>query len=154
DLDFFQTRNIPIALFVFSRIERMQEILLNGITNPQFTDEMAVYISQNHLNINYFKEIFEQAFNLTYTKFTKHVRQHDALLLFKSIQCFNPQFIHQSTLRHNLSDYSNIPEFQHPSNRLIDEWKVYCKMDENFDINNEFSLILENYWKDKLYTLP
>ncbi|CAG8686609.1 8428_t:CDS:1, partial [Scutellospora calospora] len=41
---------------------------------------------------------------------------------------------------HNLSDYSNISEFQHPSNRLIDEWKVYCEMDETFDINNEFSL--------------
>ncbi|CAG8845508.1 30245_t:CDS:1, partial [Racocetra persica] len=67
---------------------------------------------------------------------------------------FNPQFIRHSTLRHNLSNYSNIPEFQNPSSRLIDEWKVYCEMDENFNINNEFSLILENYWKDKLHTLP
>ncbi|CAG8481101.1 46505_t:CDS:2 [Gigaspora margarita] len=39
----------------------------------------------------------------------------------KDIQCFNPQFIHHSTLRHNSSDYSNIPEFQNSSNRLIDK---------------------------------
>ncbi|CAG8834196.1 15609_t:CDS:1, partial [Cetraspora pellucida] len=66
DLDFFQTRNIPIAPNVFSRIQQIQEMLQD--TTP-FSNEMITYIRQKQLNPHYFKEIFEKAFNLAYEKF-------------------------------------------------------------------------------------
>ena len=112
----------------------MQEML-------QTTDEMITYINQNQLNVDNFKNIFKQAFNLAYTKFTKHISQHNALPLFKSIQCFNPKFTRDS----NSLDYSKIFEFKNPSNQLINEWNTYCQMEEDLQIE----LNLDQYWKDK-----
>lgn len=151
-MDFFQTRNTPVAPSVFLRIQQMQEMLQNGITAPPLSNEMITYISLKQLNIHYFKEIFGKAFNLAYNKFTKHIKHHSALPLFKSIQCFNPQFICGDILKHNLSTYSDIFEFKNPSNQLINEWNTYCNMVENFGVSVGFDL--EKYWKDKLYTLP
>ena len=120
----------------------MQEILQTGTTSPLFTDEMITYINQNNqnqLNADNFRNIFKQAFNLAYAKFTKHISQHNALPLFKSIQCFNPKFTRDSNSRHNLLDYSKIFEFKNPSNQLINEWNTYCQMEEDLQI--ELNLI-------------
>ncbi|GET02769.1 hypothetical protein GLOIN_2v1761741 [Rhizophagus clarus] len=127
DLKFFKIRNSAIAPFVVSRIDQTDAFLRNRTNYPPFT------------------------FKLALAKFEKHTNNHSALLLFYAIQCFNPQFIQSSMNYHNLNNYNLITEFQNPSNKIINEWVIYCGLSEVFE---EGSLDLNQYWQEKKEKFP
>jgi hAT family C-terminal dimerisation region len=91
-----------------------------------------------------------QCFATHINKLKKHIDQHSALPLFKAIQCFDPRFIHVQQYRQNISLYAEIQEFKMPTNQIIQEWGIYCGLEE---FSNE-ELNLDIYWKDKIRNLP
>ncbi|GBB95302.1 hypothetical protein RclHR1_25080002 [Rhizophagus clarus] len=70
------------------------------------------------------------SFASAYEKCEKHLSQHPALLLFKAIQCFNPRFIQSNATNHNMADYGIIEKFYSPTDNLIQEWAIYCGLNE------------------------
>src|SRR6266496_5666425 len=93
--------------------------------------------------------ILNKQYQLALNKWNKHI-QH-ALPLFRDIQCFDPRFIRTQINRQNIISYVNIIEFQNPANVLLDEWSIYCRMEE---IIEEGELDLDKYWNEKSITLP
>ena len=67
---------------------------------------------------------------MAYEKCEKHISHHSALLLFKAIQCFDPRFIQSNAINHNMSNYRLIEEFCSSTDILIQEWDIYCGLNE------------------------
>ena len=95
--------------------------------------------------------MFHKAYQLALDKLKKHIDRHSTLSLFKAIQCFDPRFIQVQQYWQNINLYSEIQEFKSPSNQIIQEWGIYCGLEEEF-IDEE--LDLDIYWKDKSQSLP
>ncbi|GES89596.1 hypothetical protein GLOIN_2v1763573 [Rhizophagus clarus] len=67
------------------------------------------------------------AFEVGYDKFTAHIPNHSARLLFFSCQAFDPKFIHfEDALRKNIRQYNAVKEFENPSDELLHKWGIYC----------------------------
>ena len=113
--------------------------------------EIVSKCNQYNVDPSIYKSYFKQAYQLALDKWNKHIQHHSALPLFRDIQCFDPRFIHTQINRQNITSYTNIIEFQNPTNVLLDEWSIYCRLEE---IIEEGELDLNNYWKEKHTILP
>lgn len=113
---------------------------------------MKSKFEDNNFEMESYITMFREAYQLAFNKFKKHIDQHPALSLFKAIQCFDPRFIHIQQSRHNISLYSEIPEFKLPNNQIIQEWGIYCGLNEDFSNTENFDLDI--YWKEKTRSLP
>ena len=150
-MEFFKIRNKPLAAFVTNRINQTQAALEYGANNPLLSSEIIDKCNSQRVNSNELKPYFKQAYQLALNKWNKHIQHHSALPLFRDIQCFDPRFIRTQINRQNIISYVNIIEFQNPANVLLDEWSIYCRMEE---IIEEGELDLDKYWNEKSITLP
>jgi hypothetical protein len=83
-------------------------------------------------------------------KCEKHISHHPALLFFKAIQCFDPRFIQSNSSNHNMENYRIIKEFYLPTDTLIQEWAIYCGLNESIEEFDDLDL----YWRGKRHILP
>ena len=143
-------RNKAIAPFVYSRITNLQAFLLSGKRNPPISNEIFQTLNEVNQDIGPYIPLFSKAFELAYEKCEKHIPHHPALLLFKAIQCFDPRFIQSNIANHNMGNYRIIKEFHSPTDTLIQEWAIYCGLNESFEEFRD----LDKYWQGKSYTLP
>ena len=150
DLKFFNIRNKAIAPFVYSRVISLQAFLSSGKRNPPISNEIDEILEEVNGNRDLFISLFSQAFTLAYEKYEKHIYRHPALLLFKAIQCFDSRFIQSNMANHNMEDYRIIEEFHSPTDTLIQEWAIYCGLNEAVE---EFQ-DLDIYWRGKTHLLP
>lgn len=149
-MEFFKIRNKPLAAFVANRINQTQAALEYGANDPSILPEIIAKCNSCNVNPSAYTPYFKQAYQLALDKWNKHIRQHSALPLFRNIQCFDPRFVRAQVNRQNIISYTNIIEFQNPTNVLLDEWGIYCRLEEII----EGELDLDNYWKEKSTTLP
>ena len=125
----------------------------SGYTNLSITEELSKLIQDYNFSLEAFKKnIFVEVFNIALKKFEKHINNHSSLELFKSIRCFDPKYIQAETTRQNIYLYSKILEFKNPSNDLLNEWSVYCNLQNDFLEDQEMNL--DSYWKDLSRSLP
>jgi hypothetical protein len=150
-LEFFKIRNKPLAPFVANRINQTQAALEYGANDPLISTEIIAKCDSQRVDPNMFKPHFKQAYQLALDKWNKHIQHHSALPLFRDIQCFDPRFIRMQINRQNIISYTNIVEFQNPANVLLDEWSIYCRMEETIE---EGELDLDKYWNEKSTILP
>ena len=150
DLEFFKIRNKAIAPFVYSRITYLQAFLSSGRRNPPISNEIDQILDETNYDKEQFMSLFSEAFVLANEKCEKHLSRHPALSLFKAIQCFDPRFIQSNTAYHNIEDYRIIEEFQLPTDTLLQEWTIYCGLNESIE---EFK-DLDIYWRGKSHLLP
>jgi len=130
DLEFFKIRNKAIAPFVYSRIVSLQAFLSSGRRNPPISNEIEQTLEETNYEKGQFISLFSKAFASAYEKCKKHISHHPALLLFKTIQCFDLRFIQSNIINHNIADYRIINEFHFPTDTLIQEWAIYCGLNE------------------------
>jgi len=120
DLDFFQIQNKPIFPYIESRLTNLTAYIKNNCTTDFFGSELEDQIISLDFNPNEFYPIFQNAFKITYDKFSIHISQHPKQTLFKACQIFNPfLFLTLNALRKDIHHYSTIIELQNPSNELI-----------------------------------
>lgn len=150
DLEFFKIRNKAIAPFVYSRIVSLQAFLSSGRRNPPISSEIDQILDEENCSKESFVTLFSQAFSLAYEKCEKHISRHPALSLFKAIQCFDPRFIQSNVANHDMMDYGIIEELRCPTDNLIQEWAIYCGLNEPV----EELLDLDIYWRGKTHLLP
>ncbi len=150
DLEFFKIRNKAIAPFVYSRIINLQAFLSSGRRHPPVSNDIEQILDGTNYDSEPFISLFSRAFTLAYEKCEKHISNHPTLPLFKAIQCFDPRYIQSNTARHNMGDYRIIEEFQFPNDTLIQEWAIYCGLNESIE---EFK-DLDIYWRGKSHLLP
>ena len=150
DLEFFKVRNKAIAPFVYSRVMSLQAFLSSGRRNPPISNEMEQIFDGANYNKRPLIEIFSRAFVLAYEKYEKHISNHPALSLFKAIQCFDPRFIQSNSSNHNMENYRIIKEFYLPTDTLIQEWAIYCGLNESIEEFDDLDL----YWRGKRHILP
>jgi hypothetical protein len=148
-LEFFKIRNKAIAPFVYSRIVSLQAFLSSGRRNPSISNEIENILEETNYR-GQFVSLFSKAFASAYEKCEKHLSHHPALSLFKAIQYFDPRFIQSNTTNHNMADYGIIKEFHSPTDNLIQEWAIYCGLNE---VAEEF-IDLNQYWNNKIHLLP
>ncbi len=149
-MEFFKIRNKAIASFVYSRVTSLQAFLSSGKRNPPIPNNIIQLLNEANCDVKSFIPIFSKAFTLTYKKLEKHISNHPALSLFKAIQCFDPRFIQSNTINHNMVNYEMIEEFHSPSDTLIQEWAIYCGLNDSV---KEFK-DLNMYWQNKAHLLP
>ncbi|CAB4411643.1 unnamed protein product [Rhizophagus irregularis] len=150
DLEFFKIRNKAIAPFVYSRIVSLQAFLLSGTRNPPISNEIFQLLNEENQDIASFVSLFSRAFILANEKYEKHISHHSALLFFKAIQCFDPRFIQSNSSNHNMENYRIIKEFYLPTDTLIQEWAIYCGLNESIEEFDDLDL----YWRGKRHILP
>lgn len=150
DLEFFKIRNKAIAPFVYSRILNLQAFFSSGRRNPPISNEIEQLLDETNYDRNSFISLFSKAFTSAYEKCEKHISHHPALLLFKAIQCFDPRFIQSNVNNHNMADYGIIEEFHSPTDALIQEWAIYCGLNEVAEELTDLDL----YWRNKTRLLP
>jgi len=108
-------------------------------------------IIQLRFDVNELYTIFRAAFAAAYGKFAAHIPNHPCRQLFYACQVFDPKFIRNGdALRKNVRQYNAIKEFDNPSDELLQEWGIYCGLD------NEFlgEIELDQYWVNKATQLP
>ncbi|GES82252.1 hypothetical protein GLOIN_2v1776946 [Rhizophagus clarus] len=103
--------------------------LSSGRRNPPISNEIENILEETNYR-DQFVSLFSKSFASAYEKCEKHLSQHPALLLFKAIQCFNPRFIQSNATNHNMADYGIIEKFYSPTDNLIQEWAIYCGLNE------------------------
>ncbi|GBC23160.2 hypothetical protein GLOIN_2v1761741 [Rhizophagus irregularis DAOM 181602=DAOM 197198] len=150
DLEFFKIRNKAIAPFVYSRIVSLQAFLSSGTRNPPISNEIFQLLNEENQDIASFVSLFSRAFILANEKCEKHISHHPALLFFKAIQCFDPRFIQSNSSNHNMENYRIIKEFYLPTDTLIQEWAIYCGLNESIEEFDDLDL----YWRGKRHILP
>jgi hypothetical protein len=150
DLEFFKIRNKAIAPFVYSRVINLQAFLSSGRTNPPISNEINQIFDEIDYETKPFISLFSKAFTLAYEKCKKHISCHPALSLFKAIQCFDPRFIQSNIINHNMANYGIIEEFHSPTDTLIQEWAIYCGLNESVEEWTD----LDVYWRGKVSLLP
>ena len=150
DLEFFKIRSHPIAPYVFSRLDHTRISLENGTKDPPLCAKLIEKCASRGVDPIIYKTIFGEVYKQALIKFKKHIDRHNALPLFRSIQCFDPKYIQAQSNRHDLNNYREINEFSLLENNLINEWGVYCRLKESF--KEDFDL--NNYWIEKSNTLP
>ncbi|PKY25642.1 hypothetical protein RhiirB3_440673 [Rhizophagus irregularis] len=69
---------------------------------------------------------------------------------FRAIQCFDPRFIQSNIVCHNILDYGIIEVLHSPTDNLIQEWAIYCGLNELV----EKLIDLDVYWRNKIHLLP
>ncbi|GET02357.1 transcription factor E2F6 isoform X2 [Rhizophagus clarus] len=150
DLEFFKIRNKAIAPFVYLRIVSLQAFLSSGTRNPPISNEIFQLLNEENQDIASFVSLFSRAFILANEKCEKHISYHPALLFFKAIQCFDPKFIQSNSSNHNIENYRIIKEFCLPTDTLIQEWAIYCGLNESIEEFDDLDL----YWRGKKHILP
>jgi hAT family C-terminal dimerisation region len=151
-LEFFKIRNKPLAHLISTRLYLLESYLQSGAIQPPISNEMRNKFDFMDVDQSLFLTMFREAFQLALNKFKKHVDHHPALSLFKAIQCFDPQYMQANQERHNIQRYREIIEFKNPSNVVLYEWGIYCRLYETFEEEDE--LDLDVYWKNKKKNLP
>ena len=149
-MEFLKIRNKAIAPFVYSRILNLQAFLSSGRRNPPISNEIERLLGETIYDRNSFISMFSKAFTSAYEKCEKHISHHPALSLFKAIQCFDPRFIQSNVANHNMADYRIIEEFHSPTDVLIQEWAIYCGLNEAAEELTDLDL----YWRNKTRLLP
>ncbi|RGB26376.1 hypothetical protein C1646_770492 [Rhizophagus diaphanus] len=128
DLDFFQQQNKPVFPFVEGQLQQLTAFIESNITASYFV------------------------FQVAHDKFSAHIPNHPARLLFNAYQVFNSQYIHLGNIqKKNICHYSAIMELDNSFNGLLCEWAVYCELEfnENLDETN-----LGDYWNSLSVHLP
>ena len=117
----------------------------------EFGPLMENLIIQLQFDTDELYTIFQAAFEAAYIKFAAHIPNHPAHQLFNACQIFNPKFIHNGdVLRRNIRQYNAIKEFDNPSDELLQEWGIYCGL--NDECLNDMAL--DQYWKNKATQFP
>jgi hAT family C-terminal dimerisation region len=150
DLEFFKIRNKAIAPFVYSRIVSLQAFLSSGRRTPPISNEIDRILVEANCDEESYATLFSEAFVLAYEKCEKHLSRHPALSLFKAIRCFDPRFIQSNVINHNMTNYRIVKEFHSPTDVLIQEWAIYCGLNESA----EELIDLDIYWRGKIHLLP
>jgi hypothetical protein len=136
---------------VTQRLIQLEAALQTGIIQPPFSDEMKIKFLERNVDLTVFTTMFQEAYQLAFNKFKKHIDYHSALPLFKAIQCFDPRYIRAQQCHYNISLYSEIQEFKKPTDQIIQEWGIYCSLEEELE-DDEFDLNI--YWENKIRSLP
>ena len=66
------------------------------------TEELSSLIQGYNFSLEVVKNIFVEVFNIALKKFEKHINNHSALALFKSVRCFDPKYIQTEIDRQNI----------------------------------------------------
>lgn len=151
DLDFFQQLKKPVFPLVELRLQHLTAYIETYRNSNDFGPSLEDLITQYRFNTNEFYAIFRTAFEVAYNKFVAHIPNHPSRQLFNACQVFNPKYIHAGDLlRKNIRQYSVIKEFSNPSDDLLQEWGIYCGLE------NEFlgEIELDKYWLNKATQLP
>ncbi|RGB34227.1 hypothetical protein C1646_760835 [Rhizophagus diaphanus] len=130
-----------ICLFTNSTL---QAFLSLRTRNPPISNEIFQLLNEENQDIASFVLLFSRAFILANEKCEKHISHHPALLFFKAIQCFDPRFIQSNSSNHNMENYRIIKEFYLPTDTLIQEWAIYCELNESIEEFDDLDL----YWRD------
>jgi hypothetical protein len=128
----------------------LEAALQSGVIQPSFNNEMNTKFLEKCVDPTIYITMFQEAYQLALNKLKKHIDHHSALPLFKAIQCFDPRYIHAQQHHCNISLYLEIQEFKNPTDQIIQEWGIYCSLEEEFE-NDEFDL--DKYWKSKTKSL-
>jgi hypothetical protein len=150
DLNFFQQQNRPVFPFVEGRLQQLTAYIETNLTACYFGPEIENQILQRFNDSNGFYQIFRDAFQAAYKKFSTHVPDHPGRPLFYACQVFNPKYIHLGDIhRRDIRRYSIIKELDNPSENLLQEWSIYVGLEtyENYDD-------LHNYWVNLSKRLP
>ncbi len=132
-MEFFKIRNKAIVLFVYSWVTNFQAFFLSGKRNPLISNNIIQLLNKANCSVESFILIFSKAFILAYEKLKKYISNHPALLLFKEIQCFDLRFIQSNTINYNIANYRMIKKFHSFSNTLIQEWTIYCELNDSVE---------------------
>ncbi len=152
DIDFFQTQNKPIFPYVESRLANLTAYIQNNRNADFFDSKLEEQITLLSFNSNDFYPIFQNAFEVAYTKFSAHIPQHPGRAIFKACQIFNLfLFLISNILRKDIHHYDAIIEFQNPSNKLIIEWDIYCNLECHIPLEK---IDLNEYWLSLTQQLP
>ncbi|EXX63193.1 CGG triplet repeat-binding protein 1 [Rhizophagus irregularis DAOM 181602=DAOM 197198] len=146
--EYFKIKNKPIAPFVIRCLAYLEATLQLGSTYS-VSDELKVKFIENNVEPKPYTKMFHEAFQIASNTLKGQIDNHLALPMFNAVQCFDPRFIR--THCYNINSYSEIEEFKNPENNILEEWEVYCSLEEEFG-NDE--LDLDNYWKNKTEMLP
>ena len=151
DLDFFQQSKKPIFPFVESRLQQLTSYIEANRNANNFGPLLEDLIKDLKFDPEEFYLIFQEAFGVAYEKFKLHIPNHPARSLFYASQVFDPKFIHiRDITRKDIRRYNIIKEFDNPSDGLLQEWGIYCGLDN--EIINEIEL--DQYWLSKETQLP
>ena len=80
-------------------------MLLSGCSQPHVNNEVLGLINDCYLDLDFYIDIFKEAFKLSLEKFKKHIENHPAVPLFKAIRCFDPCYIQSNSNYHTFSTY-------------------------------------------------
>ncbi|GBB98979.1 hypothetical protein RclHR1_33840001 [Rhizophagus clarus] len=121
-----------------------------------FSPDLHTLITKLRFNPDNFYTIFQSAFNSAYEKFQMHISQHPVRPLFRTSRIFDPLYVKigiqvGDTSRNDIYRYLVIIELNNPSDKLLQEWAIYCEsvneiVEENIDLNL--------YWVGKKRILP
>src|SRR5215216_7543816 len=95
---------IPINISHDS-IQLSSIMLLSGCSQPHVNNEVLGLINDCYLDLDFYIDIFKEAFKLSLEKFKKHIENHPAVSLFKAIRCFDPCYIQSNSNYHTFSTY-------------------------------------------------
>ncbi|CAG8474839.1 5612_t:CDS:1, partial [Scutellospora calospora] len=84
-IEFFETRNKPVTLFVIYHLMHLEASLQLGIIKPSISQEIKSKFEYNYFKIESYVTIFYEVYQLAFNKFKKHIYQYSVLLLFKAI---------------------------------------------------------------------
>lgn len=150
-LNFFQQEK-PIIPYVEGRLQQLTNFIESNVRAAHFGSPMDEIISQNGFQPSEFYPIFQSAFAKAYLKFAAHIPSHPGRPFFNACQIFNPKFIHTGGVsQKNLRRYEIIPELSNPSDDLLNEWAIYCNLQDDIEVGE---IDLNEYWLKFSIQLP
>ncbi|PKK65920.1 hypothetical protein RhiirC2_785485 [Rhizophagus irregularis] len=133
--------------------------LLNGFKQISIENRNFRWISiENKLRIILSRLLTEKELKFTLGGFSR-IEKKDLFLVtyliskrspFRAIQCFDSRFIQSNIVCHNILDYGIIEVLHSPTDNLIQEWAIYCELNELV----EKLIDLDVYWRNKIHLLP
>ncbi|CAG8530901.1 814_t:CDS:2, partial [Scutellospora calospora] len=113
DLDFFQTENSPIFLFIEGRIEQLESMINMGKLATTFIQPVLEVFSKLNTEPDLFFSIFHSAYQAAYKKFCDHITNPSIELIQEwAIYCnFNLSLVEFHTLDefwNKATDYSTL----------------------------------------------
>lgn len=146
--EFFRIKNKPIAPFVIGCLAYLEATLQFG-SSYSVSDELKIKFTENNVDPKLYSKMFHEAFQIALNTLREQINNHLALPMFNAVQCFDPRYIRAHC--NNINSYSEIEEFKNPEKNLVEEWEIYCSLEEKF---GKDELDLDDYWKNKAVMLP
>lgn len=141
----------PIACTVYNSMEDLKAYLNAGKTKTSFGPKSDVFLDKLSASSKR-KAVknFQEAFDLSLDKLTRHLSSIPAYQLYKSVRIFDPRQL--PALDHDIQIYATcLQQLSHPSQQLMEEWLIYTQYRE------ETALSLKNlqeFWDSMSTRFP